>query len=290
MSSSSPWSRVRRDRPCPVCGKPDWCLIAADGSAAICSRTESHKRCGDAGWLHRLRDNDWQPSQRRLHTVSLATRRENIFGGLAAKYQDAVRREHLHELASSLSLTVDSLLALGIGWASEYRAWSFPMLDAEDNVIGIRLRASDHRKFAVSGTRDGLFVPAGPSMLNARLLICEGTTDTAAIWDLGITSVVGRPNCQGGMKALVAYAQRHRPGEIVIVADGDEAGVRGARNLESVLAVYVPAVRVIVPPLGIKDVREWIAAGARLADIEAAIATAPRRQLKLEARRHDERR
>ena len=47
--------------PCPVCGKPDWCLVAEDGSAAICARIEegSVKRCGDAGWLHILRENGY---------------------------------------------------------------------------------------------------------------------------------------------------------------------------------------------------------------------------------------
>lgn len=54
--------RVSRQNPCPVCGKPDWCLVAKDGSAAICSRIQegSIKRCGDAGWLHRFRDNGWR--------------------------------------------------------------------------------------------------------------------------------------------------------------------------------------------------------------------------------------
>ena len=51
--------RVTKSEPCPICTKSDWCLYAEDGSAAICARTEqgSTKRCGDAGWLHILRDN-----------------------------------------------------------------------------------------------------------------------------------------------------------------------------------------------------------------------------------------
>ena len=45
--------RVSKQRPCPVCGKPDWCLIARDGSAAICARIAegSVKQCGEAGWF-----------------------------------------------------------------------------------------------------------------------------------------------------------------------------------------------------------------------------------------------
>jgi hypothetical protein len=37
-----------------VCDHASWCLIAADGGAAICARTESANRRGNAGWLHRM--------------------------------------------------------------------------------------------------------------------------------------------------------------------------------------------------------------------------------------------
>ena len=47
---STPWKRVSRSDPCPICGKPDWCVVAED--AVICARIESLKRCGEAGWLH----------------------------------------------------------------------------------------------------------------------------------------------------------------------------------------------------------------------------------------------
>ncbi|MBM4461761.1 MAG: DUF3854 domain-containing protein [Chloroflexi bacterium] len=52
----SKWVRVNRHNPCPVCGKPDWCLVSGDGKAAICARIESDKPAGNkgAGWLHKL--------------------------------------------------------------------------------------------------------------------------------------------------------------------------------------------------------------------------------------------
>ena len=56
--TTSNWSRVRRSHPCPICERPDWCLITGDGSAAICQRVESNKPVGTkgAGWLHKLSD------------------------------------------------------------------------------------------------------------------------------------------------------------------------------------------------------------------------------------------
>ncbi len=50
--------RVSKLNPCPVCGKPDWCLVSQDGATAICARIESGRPIGNngAGWLHRLAD------------------------------------------------------------------------------------------------------------------------------------------------------------------------------------------------------------------------------------------
>jgi hypothetical protein len=50
--------RVNCESPCPVCGKHDWCLVAADKCVAICARVQSALPKGEAGWLHKLTD-DW---------------------------------------------------------------------------------------------------------------------------------------------------------------------------------------------------------------------------------------
>ena len=52
----SEWIQVSRSRVCPICGKPDWCLIARNGSAAICPRIEekSVAYIEGSGWLHKF--------------------------------------------------------------------------------------------------------------------------------------------------------------------------------------------------------------------------------------------
>ena len=53
------WHTVSRHTPCPICGKPDWCAVSADGAWALCRRVGTgdglHKR--DKGgadyWLYR---------------------------------------------------------------------------------------------------------------------------------------------------------------------------------------------------------------------------------------------
>lgn len=56
MVSTSEFTRVSRNYPCPICGKEDWCLVAEDGSAAICPRTPDGavKEIAGSGYLHRL--------------------------------------------------------------------------------------------------------------------------------------------------------------------------------------------------------------------------------------------
>jgi Domain of unknown function (DUF3854) len=52
------WIRVSKNRHCPICDKPDWCMIAEDNLAVICARVESDIDAGSkgAGWIHRLSD------------------------------------------------------------------------------------------------------------------------------------------------------------------------------------------------------------------------------------------
>jgi hypothetical protein len=267
------WKRVSRSSPCPVCERPDWCLLAADESAAICSRVESKKRCGEAGWLHRLTSAPWSGQcVRRLPLVASAGR--NDLGRLAVEYQEAADQVPVLQLADSLGLSLTSLCQFRVGWSVEHRAWSFPMVDTEQNVVGIRLRRPDGFKFAVKGGKEGLFVPANVFSESSPLLVCEGPTDAAALLDLGFPNAVGRPSCTGGIKLLVRLVQRS-PAKVVLIADNDEPGRRGADNLASVLAVYAPAVQVVTPPEGIKDVRDWLRAGAKQVDVERVIETAP---------------
>jgi hypothetical protein len=43
MPTATKWLRVSKRNRCPVCDKPDWCLLSEDGKAAICARIESGK-------------------------------------------------------------------------------------------------------------------------------------------------------------------------------------------------------------------------------------------------------
>ncbi len=287
--STESMQRVSKCRPCPICGKPDWCLLASDGSAAICARISegSQKRCGDAGWLHVLRDDpDWQerPRVRRL-SIGTANGERTDLGPLMAEYVAAVDLGGLGDFADSLGLSVASLNRLRVGWAEQYHAWAFPMVDADVRIRGIRLRALDGHKWSVRGGRDGVFWPAGLTF-REPLLLPEGPTDTFALLDLGFEAI-GRPSCLGGVRILCELVRRRKPPGVIVVSDRDEngAGQQGAESMATALLTYCPSVRVIQPPKGIKDVRTWLLAGATRENVQAVINAALPRKLTVRRKR-----
>jgi len=204
------------------------------------------------------------------------------FGRLAAEYAAAVDTAELRDFAEELGLSVGSLTRLGIGWAAEHWAWSFPMHDTCRRVRGVRLRSWAGRKWSVKGGREGLFVPAGLDCARP-LLVCEGPTDTAALLDLGFEAV-GRPSCTGGTTLLAELVGHRKPPGVVVVADSDGPGRRGAEALATALLPVCRPVRVICPPCGVKDARAWKQAGATRKDVQAAIAAAPERSLRVARR------
>ena len=200
---------------------------------------------------------------------------------LADHYRATVNSDELNRLADNVGLSIDSLQRLGVGWAAEHRAWSFPMTDTTGRVQGIRLRRSDGFKFAIKGGHDGLFIPAGFDHSDMPLLICEGPTDTAAMLDIGLGDVIGRPSCSGGVGLILAHIKRHKPTEAVILSDADAPGMRGANALASALVAHGPTVRVIQPPHGINDARAWLRAGATRQDVMDIIEAADVRRLRI---------
>ncbi len=185
------------------------------------------------------------------------------FAELAARFQRAVNPLALIRLASTLGVSRTSLLRLNIGF--DGAAWTFPMQDANGPVVGIRRRFEDGRKLSVKGGHEALFVPRDLDSEGA-IYICEGPTDTAALLMIGLEAV-GRPSCSGAA-AMTCELLHGR--NVVLVADSDEPGQRGAEALGRGLARCCRDVRIIAPPAGVKDAREWVRRGARREDVERA--------------------
>lgn len=278
------WERVSRQRPCPVCSKPDWCLIAHDGSVAICARVESPTSVGNrgAGWLHRLRADDPKPA--RTQRISIRSEAVAVcdWTGQAAEFAAAASDEAVRILATQLAVSVESLRRLGVGQGAR-GAWTFPMVDASGRCTGIRLRLPGGRKLSVRGGREGLFTPSDLAG-DGPLLLPEGPTDAAALLDLGFDAI-GRPSCTGGVRHVVEYVKAHRIQTVVVASDVDAngAGQRGAVALAAAVVAYCRDVRIIAPRTGVKDAREWKRQGATRAIVLAAIEAARPMQLSVKA-------
>lgn len=275
--SRADWVRVNKRHPCPVCASPDWCIIAQDGTAAICARVESSKRVGEkgAGWLHRLTDvNVPRPKPVFRPAPPAPTRDWDRFS------TQCIRELAGDEwrLAEVLGVSELSLCRLCCGWSHQHGAHTFPMRDADCRIIGIRTRYRTGTKLAVTGSRNGLFIP-GDLDPTAPLWICEGPTDCAALITPGY-SAIGRPSNTAGLDYLIPFVKRWKRRDVVIVADRDPIGsiaetltLNGARRLASELAKINFRPKIIRPP-GKKDVREWIGGGATRELLDCVVRSA----------------
>lgn len=288
MSLLDDFVRASRTLPCPVCARRKWCLIdraRPDNPArVICTKVESERRWAEAGWLHVLRDGQ-QPARTRVRTIRIAPgEKSHDFGALAAEFTSALAPGAAARLGSHLGLTAESLVRLTLGWATADRlralgttciaagAWTFPMVNGHGVVIGLRLRTPDGFKYSVKGGQQGLHLPTGLPETEV-LLLTEGPTDCAALLDLGFAAI-GRPSCSGAEKHLLPILQRLKPTRLVIVADGDEPGLQGARRTALTLLAHHRDVRVIRPPAGVKDARAWLHSTPNFVTVISQINTA----------------
>ena len=136
------------------------------------------------------------------------------------------------------------------------------MRDGYGNIVGIRLR-NEHGKFAVRGSRQGIFTADLPRQ--TTLFVCEGPTDTAAAVELGLFAV-GRPNCCCGGPEIRSFARRHQCRRVVMVSDNDKPGLDGARKVG--VEINLPFA-VYVPPA--KDLREFVRLGGTRNMIESTL-------------------
>ena len=258
------FKRVTKLNPCPVCKKPDWCRVFADGWVE-CMRVQSDRPAKSGGWMWGPRcDSTPHPGplpdrggegERRPPTIN-ATK-------LHRDWLTATTPTQLAEFASALGLSVAAIEAANAAWAAPYASWAFPMCDGHGNTLGIRLRANDGRNWAVRGSKQGIFIANVPPQ--PWLFVCEGPTDTAAAVELGLFAV-GRPNCCCGGADIKIYARRHRCRRVVIISDNDKPGLDGARKVG--LEIKLPFA-VYVPPA--KDLREFVRFGGTRVMIENSL-------------------
>jgi hypothetical protein len=194
-------------------------------------------------------------------------REENLppeyFDRLMDGYSRDTHPEDIYMLADDLGVDRDSLHRLRVAWAEEYRAFAIPMSNGRGETIGIRLRSNDGKKWAVKGSRQGLFIPTGSTSYD--LAVSEGPTDCAAVLSMGMYCV-GKAAAMQSPDELIEFIKRHRIQRVIAIADNDSAGVKGARKFMA--ACPVMACELILPT---KDVRAFAQVGGSAELLRAMI-------------------
>lgn len=213
---ASRWVRVSRSRPCPVCEKPDYCCVSADGEVVRCTRVPSDKvspgRNGvGSAWLHRLIEPVpvYIPRERKKRTkLELARIAEASWHGCESRRA---------ELADLLGVSPESLRACGVGWLSN--KWVIPEYDGQGRVVGVTYRTREGKKFGERGGSRGIVQPR--TLGAPPLMVVEGMSDVAACLTMGVTAV-GRPSNLGGAAMIVALLGRLQwKGSVVVVGERD---------------------------------------------------------------------
>lgn len=272
------YKRVTRSCRCPVCGKPDWCLVARDGTTAICKRIESTREYSRCGWLHKIVESSISGEYKAAPKEWVNTLPEIDAEAVFRELHGDLRHETLSAAAANLGLDTDSMNAIGVGYYQHANALAFPMRDSFTNkIVGIRLRAENGRKWAYAGSKSGLFYDTRVldddfAVDTTTLYVCEGPTDTAALIGLGFEFVAGRPSCNDGNQKVSQLIRATRCKAVVIVSDSDEPGLAGADILAGEIRGMVESVKVIQPTGGAKDARAWKSMGISRRRMESVIS------------------
>lgn len=189
--------------------------------------------------------------------------------------------DRLQPLADRLQLQVSVLNAIGAVYSQSHQAYAFPMFMPDGELVGIRLRNDRGEKWAVKGSKAGLFVPWDSLHLLASrsIFLCEGPTDTAAAIQLGFFAI-GRHACVGQEQLVNELISEACARHAYVVYDNDAPGVRGADKLCAQLKI--PFTRVIPPA---KDLREFVSEGGTKELLMYLVSEAQRKHIRLSASR-----
>lgn len=153
-----------------------------------------------------------------------------------------------------------------IGWNDEKKALTFPYINRDDVVTGIKYRHKDGFKTSETGSKYGLF---GASHATGReaVLVCEGESDTLSTW----TRYGDRYGVCGTSGASISESQWSLfsidlffAGRVVILHDADDAGDACA---ETAMRVFgKERCQRLRPPQGM-DVSEFYMNGGTLEEL-----------------------
>jgi hypothetical protein len=231
-------------------------------------RIQSDFSMKNGGFLHKAEDSGVSATQRNMLPMPNP---ECVIDAskIMMKYQSQTTYKMQSDYAERLSVDALSVECLKAQFV-ERDVWAWPMRGASGSCCGIRLR-SDAAKWAVKGSKAGLFIPIFKDNPDWPLMICEGPTDTAAALSMGYYAI-GRQSCMGQADLIKSTIKRLGRDKVIIMSDNDDPkekpdgstwkpGQEGARKL----AIDLGMPCCIVTPKA-KDIRAWRASNGCVRD------------------------
>lgn len=244
------YHRVSRRMKCPVCGKPDWCLVSDDKAFVLCARISlgSRREYQGFGWLHT--GSTFTPPKRLVKNPGSNANIENVFN-VHINLSFDVRE--LMPLAAHLKIDIATLSNMGIG--TDGSVYYTPMYDADRKIIGLKCRNLSGQKWCVKGSRLGVCYSRDFRDYQ-NVYICEGESDTAAMVGQGYNAIgrASATSCGTILASLLKNAM-----DIIIVADYDKHG-RGFSSACKLAKHFDRSVDIVLQRTH-KDIRAWINSG-----------------------------
>lgn len=227
-------------------------------------RVESNRSLKNGGWLHY---SDQIPKFIPKKKIEEPTEKIDFYG-MWKGWRRTTKSLELIPFGESLGIHPQALWLIGCVWAEPHNAFAFPMYNGEGNMCGIRLRSGVGKKWAILGSKQGVFLSSedmNKVQYPGITYVLEGPTDTAAAISLGLPCI-GRPSCLGCYETIQTTLDRNKLNRTVIVSDNDSAGRNGAIKLQEALDVKTC---ILTPPA--KDFREFLKLGGTVSVIESML-------------------
>lgn len=191
------------------------------------------------------------------YTFPMKNARGEIIGIRKRAYEDPREKYAVEKSVNGLFIPAGKNSPLK---TSDLQASSWGRASAESD--GAPARSQGGRRPAGVLDKKTRKKPVGRLFKKGYEVITESESDLAAALTLGFSGI-GRPGAWGATEETVAFFQGCLTACPCIVADNDPArgGLKGAEALADALVTAGVPCRVLTPPDGIKDLREWLTRG-----------------------------
>ena len=248
--SNERWLKVSKSKPCPACGKPDWCAWTPDGAMLKCERTTEAPagmviaKAVDGGALFKYADTIAPRSQ--ASAAPKAKKAQMIYGTAEEAFTDAGRQG-----------AGQFVLAYPKYAGDTFRVARYALADGDKTFRPI------HR----NGGGWSLGDPLGPLPLyrgdtigdGGPVVIVEGEKCADAAASIGLVAVT---SAHGGGAAHKSDWRPLAGREVIILPDNDKTGGKYAREVATILSKLTPpaVVKIVeLPGLGDGgDIADWI--------------------------------